>query len=123
MRSLALILLAVCFVSISALAGYEKANADIVLDGTDTVIVLDGQAAGFKPETAGLPKEDIKDDECPCKKSADSLTFTCGVTLALSGDGPGGYLFDTRQAWFAFGQADPDTAMMYRLKRPPRTIP
>ncbi|MCY6380772.1 hypothetical protein [Hoeflea prorocentri] len=118
---MALILLALCFVSISALAGYDKAKASPEPSAVEAQIVLDGNQAGFEAQTAGFPQGGNKDDACPCKKSADSLTFTCGVTLALSGDDPGTYLFDTQQVWFVFGQADPNMDMTYRLKRPPRT--
>lgn len=120
MRTVALFLLAFCFVSVSALAGYEKASADIAKHGA--AITVDRDHSPAKGEPTGADAEDSANVECPCKKTSGALTLACGITLALSNDDLGGWLSGTKQTWSAFARTDRDAQMMYLLKRPPRTI-
>lgn len=126
MRSLALFLLAICFVSVSALAGYEKANADNLVSGKvvselSTQQIASEVSASVADQETG-DEADTRKVDCPCKQKSGSPTLSCGVTLALSGDNPGGYLAGMKQAWFANAQTDRNARLMYLLKRPPRTI-
>ena len=126
MRVLASILLALCFVSVSALASYNKAETlgfsngqQLLLDeaplSSDTrAIPVDVHATKGKTSNAG--------EECPCKNKSDSLTLTCGVTLALSGDDTSNCLPGAKRGLFAFEHTDRDARMMYLLRRPPRTV-
>lgn len=121
MRALVSILLVMCFVSVAALASYEKAEAAYPVDisaesveqSSDRPAIPTGHgAADF--EAAG------KNDDCLCEENSDSLTLTCGVTLALSGVNANGRLIVTDRARFAFENTDRDARMMYLLRRPPR---
>lgn len=124
MRLWASILLAFCFVSVSALAGYEKAEATPIADTP--------AAAEEQPlPNAGATRTNLRavddratdaNDECLCKRSADSLTLTCGVTLALSDENASGRHPAAGRTRFAFESDDRNTLMMYLLRRPPRHL-
>ena len=125
MRALALIVLALCFVSVSALSGYEKASADIAKDDgkiSALATLLDDERYSATGEPIGIDNQESANVECPCKKTSGALTLACGITLALSTDDLGGWLSGTKQSWSAIASTDRDTQMMYLLKRPPRPI-
>ena len=125
MRALALFLLAICFVSVSALTGYEKAGASHFVGGTEISAPSLQRAAGEATASLGGPVGDETETgktECACKQKSGSLTLSCGITLALSGDDLSSCLAGVKQAWFAFTQPDRNAQMMYLLKRPPRNI-
>ncbi len=119
MRVLASILLALFFVSFSALASYETA------DHKGTAVGLAQHAADTLTIPTDAPVANHKNsdgkDDCPCEAKSGSLTLTCGVTLALSDD-MSGYLPDVKQAWFAYGHTDRNDRLMYLLRRPPRYV-
>ena len=122
MRTLVSILLMFSFVSVSALASHGRAVAALpALDMQENQSLADIDAA-----PPGVPVADINKaggkKPCACKDKADSLTLTCGVTLALSDDDTCGCLASAKQAWFAFARADRNRQMMYLLRRPPRTV-
>ncbi len=122
MRALVSILLVFSFMSVSALVGYDRTDA--------AVIAYNGQGFGElvqQPADRQAIADDLQStvadntgDECPCSKKSDSLTLTCGVTLALSGVDGGDCLPGVTKAWFAFEHADRKSGMMYLLQRPPR---
>jgi len=122
MRMLVSILLMFCFVSVSALASHGRAVAAL-----PAIELQENQAlADIDAAPPGVPVTDIDKADgkkpCACKDKADSLTLTCGVTLALSDDDASGYLAAAKQAWFAFTRPDRNRQMMYLLRRPPRTV-
>ncbi|MEM6460327.1 MAG: hypothetical protein AAF724_00260 [Pseudomonadota bacterium] len=118
------LMMAFCFVSVSALASYEHADAKGPA-AIGAALVEFSQDRGLAPAPPAPSKAEHDDiakggDECPCKDKSDSLTLTCGVTLALSATDLGSDVFDVSQAWFAFGQPDSSSRLIYLLKRPPR---
>ncbi|WP_419910684.1 hypothetical protein [Hoeflea sp.] len=121
MRHFASILLAICFVSVSALASYGKAGASHMADPVIVAVEqvmdsrLDSQDAAATDQSAAEGGAD-----CPCEKKSDPLTLTCGVTLALSGDGMGGCFPGAKHALSGIVHAERNTQMMYLLRRPPR---
>lgn len=126
MRILVLFLLAVCFVSVSALSGYERASAANYVDADAAVVSSIEVSTGELPASMGDPINDEMAEpgkgECACKEMSGSLTLACGVTIALINQELCGQAAGVRQAWFAFAQTDRNARMMYLLKRPPRTI-
>lgn len=126
MRSLARLLLAICFVSFSALTIYERASADLFVEVNETSTLRAQQIVGgvstSNSAAAIANRDDTRKDECPCKQKSGSMTFACGVTLALSNDNLNGDTAAPKQAWFAFGQTDRNAQMMYLPKKPPRQI-
>lgn len=126
MRSLALFLTAICFVSVSALAGYEKASsgnsADDMVVSALSEYVAAGEVSAPVTGTENGNEADTGKAECLCKQKSDSQTLSCGVTLALSNDNPSGCLPALKQAWFSNAQTDRNAQLTYLLKRPPRII-
>lgn len=126
MRFLALLLLAVCFVSVSALAGYEKVSAgnlvDVKVISASQAQLTIGEVSASTSGPASDERAESRKDECSCKQKSGSLAFVCGVTLALFNEDQGGCFPVIEQAWFAIGQNDRDAQLMYLLKRPPRNI-
>lgn len=118
MRALVSLVLAFCFVSVSALASYDKAEAVHLPNATDIRLIIetDMQAVPADMDAAG------QGHDCPCKEKADSLTLTCGVTLALSGNEEDACVFGMERAWYAFGHSDRKAERMYLLRRPPRNV-
>ena len=120
MRTLVSILLICCFVSVSALASHDHADAGVpAMDAqiTESVAIDAATLSADAEMDLGDGKK-----ECPCEKKADSLNLTCGVTLALSGDAAGSCLTGAKQAWFLLGNDNRNRQMTYLLKRPPRTV-
>ena len=112
--------------SVSALASYDKAESLGISKGQQVLLVEEPPTADTQAIPVDVRANDGKTsdagDECPCKNKSDSLTLTCGVTLALSGDDTSNCLPGTKRGWFAFEQTDRDARMMYLLRRPPRTV-
>lgn len=125
MRILVLFLLAVCFVSVSALSGYERASAANYVDVGAAVVSSVEVSSGELPAAMGDPVSNEMADpskgECACKEMSGSLTLACGVTIALIDQELCGQISGARQTWFVFAQTDRNARMMYLLKRPPRT--
>ncbi len=126
MRIVVLFLLAICFVSVSALSGYERASAASYVNANAAAVSsIEVSASELPGSTVDPVSDDMAesgDGECACKKMSGSLTLSCGVTIALINQDLCGQVAGARQAWFAFTQTDRNARMMYLLKRPPRTI-
>ncbi len=126
MRSLALLVLAICFVSVSAITIYDKTNAALAANGTgwstSSAQLATEAVSSFASTKATGKKSDIRKDRCACKQKSDTQTLTCGVTLALSDQKPDSDIAMARQAWSAVGQSDRNKQLLYLLKRPPRII-
>ena len=97
MRMLVSFLLMFCFVSVPAMASHDRADAALP--------AMDVKESQTRPDIHAAPPGAPTDIEtadgkkqCPCKNKADSLTLTCGVTLALSDEDSGGCMTAARQA-------------------------
>lgn len=118
MRALFLAFMAICIVSASALAGFDRVGPDRPgHESADTVVFELVDGAGPAGVIDGSPLT-----ECPCKETSGSLNFSCGITLALADEDSYALVHSGKQAWFAFKNTGRDAHLPYLLKRPPRTI-